>query len=161
MSTPEFPTQPVLPCTFCGAAATAPLRLPRSGAASCMDCAGRVGRLLSASPEELVRAWPVLAVGEDEALDPEPRVRRADGSVRELREVTAELKRELPPHARAQLAAAYGEMGMPREQVQECAHLLETTTDPALLQHALDLLFSERLCAPGAVELVRSRLFPS
>jgi hypothetical protein len=154
--------EPSPPCTFCGAAAAPALYLARFNSCCCTGCAARVGRLLAKVPEQLTGAFPALGVEDaEDALDPEPRVRGSDGKTRELREVTAELKRELPLAARAQLAQAYGEMGMPREQVQECAHVLAAAEEPALLQHAVDLLFSETLCSPGGVDVVRSRLFPS
>lgn len=128
---------------------------------TCARCAARLGHLFSELPEELAGLWPSLAPTEED-LEPEPKVRQADGTERELREVTAELKKELTVEARAQLAEAYGLMGLHREQVLECAWLLrEAAEAPEVLRQALGLLFSPTVCAPHALDSLRGRLFPS
>src|SRR5262245_57173302 len=84
-------------CTFCGARHEGATQLPRFSTAVCPGCAARLGRLLRGSPEALAGIWPVLAADDGEhEHEPEPSVRGPDGRVRELREVTAELKHELP-----------------------------------------------------------------
>jgi hypothetical protein len=158
MAQPSEPLQS--PCTFCGAACSTVVPLTRFRTQACVDCVARLGRLLSEAPEALSGVWPALTP-EEEDHEPEPRVQGADGRVRELREVTAELKKGLDVGARTQLAEAYGLIGLRREQVQECAHVLGEACDPALREKALEMLFSPLLCAPTAVEQVRSYLFPT
>src|SRR5262245_8886503 len=95
-------------CTFCGKAADPSLPLPRFGVVSCASCARRLGERLTTATESVTGVWPLLAPDEDDA-EPEPRVQAADGSSRQLKDVTAELKASLPLEARAQLAEMYGE----------------------------------------------------
>ncbi|MCI0570637.1 MAG: hypothetical protein L0Y66_07790 [Myxococcaceae bacterium] len=149
---------PEFPCSFCGATAQTAVPLGRPASVACLDCATRLGRLLAHAPGELAGVWPVLAEVDDDT-EPEPRVRDASGQVRELRDVTAELKKELTLEARAELAETYGDLEMYREQVQECGVILEVAKEPALVERALALLFSPHLCAPSAVEQLRLRLF--
>src|SRR4051812_34197400 len=82
-------------CVFCGADAPEPISLSRFGANSCTDCAVRVGKLVSTPRPVIFELWPMLAEQDDD-LEPEPRVRKSDGTMVELREVTAEMKRDLP-----------------------------------------------------------------
>jgi hypothetical protein len=156
----ELPPHSAPLCAFCSALAPVSLQLARFGATACVACATRLGRLLVSSPEVLVPIWPLLVDAEDD-LEPEPQVRRADGTVVELRQATAELKRELDLEARMQLAVMYGELGMHREQIQEAGHVLGEAHSPQLAQRAVDLLFSEALCSPSAIAQLRGRLFPA
>jgi hypothetical protein len=147
-------------CTFCNGSQFAPLRLVHFEVNACRSCMLRLGRLLLEAPETLFLLWPALAEPEDED-EPEPKVRRADGSTVELRQVTAELKRELPIEKRMQLAETYGSLGMFREQVIECGYVLVNATATDLLQRAVNVLFTRPLCVRDTVEQLRAVLLPS
>ncbi|HZI07087.1 MAG TPA: hypothetical protein VEZ71_23910, partial [Archangium sp.] len=79
----------------------------------------------------------------------------------ELRQVIAEMKRELSVEDRMKLAEMYGEIGLIREQLEECGRVLVAASAPALAQRALDVLFSPELCSPRGIEELRGRLFPA
>lgn len=147
-------------CLLCGTGASPALYLPRFGGSSCQGCARRVGHLLVEAPTTVTDIWPLLSEEED-PLEPEPRVQRADGSTVELRELTAELKRELLVEDRMQLAELYGEIGLIREQLEECGRVLMAATTVELVQRALDVLFSRELCSPLGLEELRGRMFPA
>src|SRR5262245_22039969 len=98
----ESPTAEASACALCGGKRPELLRLGGFDASACRGCMAQLGRLLLDAPETLIRCWPLLA--EDDDGEPEPRIRRSDGSTAELREVTAELKRELSIEQRVQLA---------------------------------------------------------
>jgi len=149
-----------LACLFCGGSQAPVLPVDRLRGACCLSCAARLGTAVVEAPGSLLGVWPLLADGED-PLEPEPRVRRPDGTTVELRQVTAELKRELTVEARMKLADTYGELGMLREQILECGQVLLARPEIPLAQRALALLFSDRLCAPGALPALRGRLFPA
>jgi hypothetical protein len=153
-------TQPRPACAFCGRACSDALALKGFAAFGCATCVGRLGRLLGENPEALGAVWPVLWRDDDDDEDgePEPRVTLPDG---QLRERTAELKRELPVQARLQLAGTYGELGMHREQVLECGFILAAAADERLSAHALALLFGHRFTAPDALDRLRAVLFPA
>jgi len=148
-------------CIFCGGEATPSLSLDRFGAHTCLECTHRLGKLVQASVPSLFELWPMLAIDDGDDLEPEPKVRRDDGSSVELRQVTAELKGELPPDKRLQLAITYGGLNMFREQVLECAHVLQSDASAESLQRALDLLFSKPLYRARDLEGLRGRLFPA
>jgi hypothetical protein len=147
-------------CLLCGTGASPALRLPRFGGSSCQGCARRVGHLLVEVPTTLTDIWPLLSEDED-SLEPEPRVQRADGSTVELRQLTAEMKRELTIEDRMKLAELYGEIGLIREQLEECGRVLAAATTVELVQRALDVLFSPELCSPLGLDELRGRLFPA
>jgi hypothetical protein len=119
-----------------------------------------VGHLLVEAPKTLTDIWPLLGEEEDE-LEPEPRVQRADGSTVELRQLTAEMKRDLTVEDRMKLAELYGEIGLMREQLEECGRVLVATPSAELAQRALDVLFSRELCSPLGLDELRGRLFPA
>ncbi|MDQ3264736.1 MAG: hypothetical protein M3Y59_13885 [Myxococcota bacterium] len=148
-------------CVFCGGDATQAVSLDRFGAHSCGECVGRLGKLVGAGAPSLLELWPMLADDESEALEPEPKVRRNDGSSVELREVTAELKRELTPDKRVQLAVTYGGLSMWREQILECAQVLQSDAPQEVVQQATDLLFSRALYRSRDLETLRGRLYPA
>ena len=159
-------TSPALACIFCGADASPAVLMPRFGTAACHECAGRIGRLVQASAGAgalgtVSELWPLLTLPDEDDLEPEPRVRKSDGTVVELREVTAEMKRDLPLEKRMQLAETYGSLGMLREQIQECGFILGNAKDHDLLQRAFDVLFSRTLYRPKDLEHLRGRLFPA
>jgi hypothetical protein len=119
-----------------------------------------VGHLLVEEPTLLTDIWPLLS--EDPDLDePEPLVQRADGRTVELRQVIAEMKRELTVEDRMKLAETYGDIGLIREQLEECGRVLVAAASVALAQRALDVLFSHELCSPRGLEELRGRMFPA
>lgn len=134
------------------------LRLGELDARACRICTGLLGRTLLEAPLRLVAVWPALREDDD---SPEPRVRLADGRSVELRERTAELKRDLSLEQRAQLVSMLGELGLGREQLQEAGFLLFVGAAAPLAQLALDTLFAEGRASPGAVAELRRHLLPS
>lgn len=156
----EQMSAPLTSCTFCLGRQPAPLRLEHFEVNSCQGCMLRLGRLLVEAPETLVLLWPALNDMEDED-EPEPKVRRADGSTVELRQLTAELKSELPIDKRMELAETYGTLGMYREQVIECGYVLVNATATDLLQRAVNVLFTRPQCVRDTVEMLRAVLLPS
>ncbi len=147
-------------CLLCGTGASPALHLPRFSGSSCQGCARRVGHLLVEAPLALTDIWPLLSEEED-PLEPEPTVQRSDGSTVELRQLTAEMKRDLSVEDRMKLAELYGEIGLRREQLEECGRVLVAASAVALAQRALDVLFSRELCSPLGLEELRGRLFPA
>ncbi|WNG35899.1 hypothetical protein F0U60_21005 [Archangium minus] len=147
-------------CLLCGAAASPALFLPRFAGSSCQGCARRVGHLLVAEPSLLTDIWPLLSE-EDDELEAEPTVQRADGTTVELRQITAEMKRDLSIDDRMKLAEMYGDIGLIREQLEECGRVLVAAPTVDLAQRALDVLFSPELCSPRGLEDLRGRLFPA
>jgi len=111
-------------------------------------------------PTALTDIWPLLS-DDTELEEPEPTVQRADGKTVELRQVIAEMKRELSVEDRMKLAEMYGEIGLIREQLEECGRVLVATSTVALAQRALDVLFSPELCSPRGLEELRGRIFPA
>lgn len=156
------PTPPAITvtCLLCGTATSPALTLPRFGGSSCQGCIRRVGVLLVEAPKTLTDIWPLLGEEEDES-EPEPRVQRADGSTVELRQLTAELKRDLTVEERMKLVELYGEIGLVREQLEECGRVLVAAPSAELTQRALDVLFSRELCSPLGLDELRGRLFPA
>jgi hypothetical protein len=144
-------------CAFCGRATTQWLEFRRLECPGCRACGARLGQLLLERPLHLAAVWPFLVEEEDD--DPEPKVRLADGRMVELRERTAELKKELSLEARLQLALSYGELGMFREQLLECGFLLVETTDLELAQKAVDVLSAHPPAAADPIEQIRAALF--
>lgn len=157
---PMEPTTDLATCLLCGAGASPALHLPRFGGSSCQGCARRVGHLLVAEPTRLTDIWPLLS-DDSELEEPEPTVQRADGRTVELRQVTAEMKRELSVEDRMKLAGMYGELGLVREQLEECGRVLVAASSAALAQRALDVLFSPELCSPLGLDELRGHLFPA
>lgn len=160
MSEASVPPEPVHVCAFCGSDAPDALALPRFGAHSCVECAGRVGRFVSSDGPGTRELWPMLGE-EDDDLEPEPKVRRSDGTSVELRQLTAELKAELPVEKRLELADTYGGLGMLREQILECAFVLSHDAPKTLAQRAFDLLFSRTLFKDRTLAALSGRLFPA
>jgi hypothetical protein len=107
----------------------------------------------------LVHVWPDLRDDEDED-EPEPRVRLPDGRLVELREHTAELKRDLGPDKRLQLALTLGRLGLARESILECGHVLASEPSVAVARAALALLLSQEGLPADAVGRLRAVLFP-
>lgn len=153
------PRPAVAACLLCGAEASPALNLPRFGGASCPECARRVGLLVVESPSALTDIWPLLAEEEDD--EPEPLVQRSDGRSVQLRQVTAELKRDLSVEDRVKLVELYGDIGLVREQLEECGRVLVAAPPAALAQRALDVLFSPELCSPLGLDQLRGHLFPA
>lgn len=146
-------------CAFCGRAERPWLDVPKFGLSACTRCATRLGRLLLDAPAALSAVWPSLK--EEEGDEPEPRLRLPDGSSVEVRERTAELKKELTFEARVQLAQTYGDLGLYREQLLECGYILCAEPPPLLAQAAFNLLFlHRRFVAKDAIEQLRAALFP-
>lgn len=145
-------------CSFCGRAVNEFIDLPRHEAQSCFSCATRLGRLLVDAPMSLAATWPILFEKDDD--EPEPKVRLPDGRFVELREHTAELKKELDTAARMELAGTYGILGLHREQLLECGYVLSTEPEPALATQALQMLLSTRFTAPDVMRRLREVLFP-
>ena len=145
-------------CAFCGRAVREWLDVSRFHVQSCLRCATRLGRILVDAPDALLTVWPALI--EEEPEEPEPRVRMPDGSSVELRQRTAELKKELTTEARLELAHTYGELGLNREQVIECGYVLSVEPPHELAQEAIRIHFENPFTARDAVEKLRSSLFP-
>jgi len=153
-------TTSIATCLLCGAGASPALNLPRFAGSSCQECARRVGHLLVNAPTTLTDIWPLLVDDEDE-LEAEPKVQRADGTTVELRQLTAELKRDLTIEDRMKLAELYGEIGLIREQLEECGRVLAAAPPVDLSQRALNVLFSRELCSPLGLDQLRGYLFPA
>jgi hypothetical protein len=119
-----------------------------------------VGHLLVTAPLKLTDIWPLLSEEEDE-LEPEPSVQKSDGTTVELRQLTAEMKRDLSVEDRVKLAELYGDIGLMREQLEECGRVLAAAPAVELAQRALDILFSPELCSPRGLEDLRGQLFPA
>jgi hypothetical protein len=151
--------EPRTHCAFCGGTPERLLALTPLGAATCLGCSRRLGALIGEQPDSLVDVWPLLASDDDDA-DPEPRIRRSDGTTVELRQATAELKRELSLEARLELAESLGQLGLHRERLLEYAFVLAAEPAPPLAERALELLFTSPV-SPGALEVLRSRLLPN
>ncbi len=150
----------VATCLLCGAGATPALYLPRFDGAACQKCARRVGHLLVVAPTKLTDIWPLLSDEDSEEEDShEPSVQRPDGSTVELRQLTAEMKRDLTVEDRMKLAELYGDIGLIREQLEECGRVLVAASAAELAQRALDILFSPELCSPRGLEDLRGHLF--
>lgn len=143
-------------CSLCSHAAEAPFALPE--ATFCRGCTALLGRTLLARPERLAHVWPMLVEEDDD--EPEPRIRLADGTSIEVRERTAQLKADLTPDERLQLAETLAALGLAREHLLECGVVLSAEPSPALAQRALALLFSTT-GATAAIGPLRASLFPS
>ena len=115
--------------------------------------------MLVAQPTLLTDIWPLLA-DDPELEEPEPTVLR-DGRPVELRRLIAEMKRELSAEDRMKLAETYGDLGLIREQLEECGRVLADASSDELAQRALDVLFSPELCSPRGLEELRGRMFPA
>lgn len=155
MSTPSPESRT---CAFCGRSVGQWLEVERFSAHACQPCAVRLGRILVSAPEALVGVWPVLHEVDDG--EPEPKVRLSDGRSVELRQHTAELKKELTVDKRLELAHTYGELGLHREQLLECGHVLSVEPPIELAQSALNLLVGHRFTARDALSRLRVALFP-
>ncbi|PTL83353.1 hypothetical protein DAT35_15340 [Vitiosangium sp. GDMCC 1.1324] len=118
-----------------------------------------MGHLLVEAPASVTDIWPLLSEDEDDD-SVEPSVQRPDGTTVELRQLTAELKRELSVEDRMKLAELYGDIGLRREQLEECGRVLVAAPSAELTQRALNVLFSPELCSPRGLEDLRGRLFP-
>jgi hypothetical protein len=112
------------------------------------------------APATVTEIWPLLVDDEDE-LEAEPKVQRSDGSTVELRQLTAELKQDLTIEDRVKLVEMYGDIGLIREQLEECGRVLVAAPPVDLAQRVLDVLFSRELCSPLGLEQLRGHLFPS
>ena len=119
-----------------------------------------MGQLLVEQPTRVLDIWPLLSDDED-PLEAEPRVQRSDGSTVELRQLTAEMKRDLSVEDRVKLVDIYGDIGLIREQLEECGRVLVAAPSAALAQRALDVLFSPELCSPRGLEDLRGQLYPA
>jgi hypothetical protein len=146
-------------CAFCGREAGESYPLDAFGAESCPPCATRLGRTLLNPPRELAGVWAALAE-EDDETEPEPRVRLPDGRLVELRERTAELKRDLGPEKRIELAWTLGRLGLRREAILECGHVLAAEPSKAVARAALALLLSQKGMPDDALARIRAVLFP-
>lgn len=146
-------------CDLCERPAADAVPLGDFPAVACRDCTRRLGKLIHINPRLLGRVWPHLVQGDDGS--PEPRVRLPDGRSVELRERTAELKRDLPMEKRAELAELLGELGLEQELLLEAATVLEAEVPPELVARAAAVLFRRERAAPDAVEQLRPHLRPS
>lgn len=145
-------------CSFCSRSVETWLFIPRFGGHSCVPCSVRLGRLLVDSPDSLIGVWPILVEEDDD--EPEPKVTLADGRSVELRERTAELKKELPLEDRLKLAYSYGEIGLHREQILEAAFVLSSEPQVEVAQIAMTLLMENRYTVKDAPVRLRTALFP-
>ena len=144
-------------CAFCHRAADDGLQLGPLASHACLPCARRLGMRLLERPTTFVPIWPLLA--DDDDGSSEPKVRLSDGRTVELRERTAEMKRELSMDKRVELAEMLGPLGLPREQLLEAAFVL-TEAEPPLAQRAMDVLFGARITLADVAQLERL-LLPS
>lgn len=127
-----------------------------NGESACLRCTRLLGTMLRDNDRTLTGIWPALVDDDD---GPEPMVRMPDGRKVELRERTAELKKELTIPQRAELAATYVQIGLLREAILEVAEVLASgEIEPS--QKVLALLFTDPLSAPDAQERVRPYLLP-
>lgn len=126
---------------------------------ACERCARRLGMMLKDEEPLLFTIFPVLRVDQEEDEEPEPTVRLPDGRRVELRERTAELKKDLTMDQRAELAGTYVQIGLHREAVLEAGVVLSSGVLSAS-ERVLAILFKAPLSAPDAVERVRPLLLP-
>jgi hypothetical protein len=119
----------------------------------------RLGRTLLDSARLLSAVWPAL-LEEDDDDDPEPRVRLPDGRLVELREHTAELKRDLAPDQRLQLARTLQRLGLKREAILECGHVLAAEPSLPIARAALAILMTQEGLPDDALTRLRAALFP-
>jgi hypothetical protein len=146
-------------CAFCGRATAEAHPLEPFAAECCPSCAVRLGRTLVDSARLFAAVWPALVENDDDD-EPEPRVRLPDGRLVELREHTAELKRELGPDKRLQLARTLGRLGLKREAILECGYVLAAEPPLPLARAALALLMSQGVLPEDALDRLRAALFP-
>lgn len=147
-------------CSICKAAQTDGGILP-SGGALCANCAIRLGMMLREGGLTLAPIFPALHSFEDDEDDdePEPMVRRDDGSRVELRVRTEELKKDLTPSQRLELARTYRIIDSYRQALMELGLvLIEGTTDERT--EALGQLFAPPFAAPDAFERATVHLLP-
>jgi hypothetical protein len=146
-------------CSLCDRPAAPILGLGALPAQTCPACARALGGLLLERPALLTAIWPALAEPDDGT--PEPRVRLADGRSVEVRERTAEMKRDLPVEKRAELAELLDGLGLLREALLEAGFVLQRDASAELAQRALDVLFAEGRATGAAVAVLRRHLLPS
>jgi hypothetical protein len=145
---------------LCGRSAEECLSVDSLATQFCHPCAARLGRTLVTDPRPLGAVWPGLVEEEDDGDEAEPRVRMDDGRSVELRQRTAELKKDLPVQARMQLAMTLGELGLHREQMLECGYVLSTQPPETLARLALSVLFLQPVAADEPLARLRQVLFP-
>jgi hypothetical protein len=145
-------------CLFCRSARGEFLTLGAEGAA-CERCALRLGMMLKEQEPILFSIFPVLRERDDDDGEPEPTVRLPDGRRVELRERTAELKKDLTMDQRAELTGTYVQIGLHKEAVLEAGVVLSSGVLSAS-ERVLPILFSQPLSAPDALERVRPLLLP-
>lgn len=143
-------------CIFCGSERGEFLAFSDSNEFACARCARQLGLMIRDMDRQLLTIWPALV---DEDDEPEPMVRLADGRRVELRQHTAELKKDLSVEQRAELANTYVQLGLLREAILEVAEVLASGTREAS-EKVLRLLFTEPLSAPDSLERVRPYLLP-
>lgn len=144
-------------CVFCRSETTEFASVGAAGAA-CARCIARLGMMLKDAEPILFTIFPALRDVEDED-EPEPTVRLPDGRRVELRERTAELKKDLTIDQRAELTSTYVEIGLHREAVLEAGVVLSSGVLSAA-GRVLPVLFSAPLSAPDALERIRPLLLP-
>src|SRR3954469_17870981 len=142
-------------CIFCKSE-RGEIPFDETGDYACARCAMQLGTLIKDLDRSLITIWPALIEEDDE---PEPIVRLGDGRRVELRQHTAELKKDLTVDQRAELADTYVKIGLLREAILEVAEVLSSGTKEASAK-VIPLLFKEPLSAPYAVERVRPSLPP-
>jgi hypothetical protein len=145
---------------LCGRSAAECLSVDSIATQFCFPCAARLGRSLVSDPRPLEAVWPGLVEEDEDDEDAEPRVRLDDGRSVELRQRTAELKKDLPVEARMQLAMTLGELGLHREQMLECAYVLSTEPPEKLARLALSVLFLQPVAVDEPLARLREVLFP-
>jgi hypothetical protein len=145
-------------CAFCGREAAGSHPLDPLGGESCPSCLARLGRTLVDLPRALIKVWGALA--EEDDHEPEPRVRLPDGRLVELRERTAELKRDLGPEKRLELARTLGQLGLRREAIVECGHVLAAEPPRYVARAAVAFLMSQKGMPKDALARIRAALFP-
>ncbi|MGA9525782.1 MAG: hypothetical protein WBV82_30265 [Myxococcaceae bacterium] len=149
-----------LACGLCARSVEACIPIEFLGTQVCFPCSARLGRALVTNPALLSAVWPVLEEEEDDG-EPEPRVRLSDGRSVELRERTAEMKKDLPLDQRMRLAMTLGELGLHREQILECGFILSVEPPEVLARLALSVLFANKMSLREPMEQLQTMLFPS
>ncbi len=149
-----------LACGLCARSVHTCIPVEFLGTQICYPCSARLGRVLVSDPEPLAAIWPALKAEDDDG-EPEPKVRLADGRSVELRERTAEMKKDLPLDQRMRLAMTLGELGLYREQMLECGFILSAEPPEVLARLALSVLFANKMELREPMERLRAVLFPS
>ncbi len=133
--------------------------LPFAGGHSCRDCLLRLGQFLTSGRTDAALIFPALHDPDDD--EPEPVVRLPDGRRVELRQHTAEMKKDLTAEQRAELANTYLQLGLFREALLEAGAVLAAEPPPEVATKVLSLVFTTPLGDADAVPALRQRFLPN